>query len=120
MYIIRKEFSFSASHCLEHLQAEHPCSRIHGHNYVVTVELRGKTLSDAGFVRDYRALSPVKDFLDSALDHRHLNDFLPFNPSAENIARHLYELFRGTIPELYAVEVSETPKTTARYESNAD
>lgn len=116
MYTIRKEFHFSASHELEGLSINHPCSRVHGHNYVVTVELKSSKVNEVGFVKDYRALDPIKQFIDDALDHKHLNDFLPFNPTAENIAKHLYDLFKGNNPELSAVEVSETPKTFCRYE----
>ncbi len=120
MYIIRKEFAFSASHCLDHLPDGHPCSRIHGHNYVVTVELRSKTLNSDFFVRDYRAHDPVKRYLDNELDHKHLNDILLMQPTAENIANHLFWMFKPSMPELYAIEVSETPKTSARYEEDID
>jgi len=117
MFIIRKEIaSFSASHCLNDLSEGHPCSRQHGHNYVVIVELRSKELDNKGFVLDYNELKPIKEFIDSALDHKFLNDFLPFNPTAENIARHLFDLFKSSFPDLYAIEVCETPKTMARYE----
>ena len=40
----------------------------------------------------------------------------PLNSSAENIAKMLFEAFKPKLPELYAVEVSETPKTSAIYE----
>lgn len=116
MYKISKQFAFSASHILEGLAPGHPCSHMHGHNYVVTMHLKSKIVSDTGFVRDYRDLSVVKEYIDSTLDHKHLNDIFNFNPTAENIARYLFDLFKETIPELYAVEISETPKTTAIYE----
>ena len=120
MYKISKEFAFSASHILEGLPHDHPCARLHGHNYVVTVHLRSATLNSVGFVKDYRELSTVKDYIDNVLDHRHLNDILPFNPSAENMAKYLFDLFKKDIPELYAIEVSETPKTSAIYESDSE
>lgn len=116
MYKISKQFSFSASHVLEGLPADHPCTRLHGHNYVVTVHLRSETLDEKGFVRDYRELDLIKDYIDKHLDHRHLNEVFDFNPTAENIAKELYDLFVKDIPQIYAVEVSETPKTTAIYE----
>lgn len=53
MYRITKEFHFSASHQLIHLPAEHQCHRMHGHNYIVVVELAGAELNADGFVRDY-------------------------------------------------------------------
>lgn len=117
MYKISKQFSFSASHILEGLPQEHPCSRLHGHNYVITVHLKAERLNGVGFVKDYRELDNVKKYIDETLDHRHLNDLFPFNPTAENIAKYLYDVFKKDIPEIYAVEVSETPKTTAIYEA---
>lgn len=115
MYTISKQFEFSASHVLEGLSPDHPCGRLHGHNYLVVVELQGDTLNSVGFVRDYGDLKAVKQFIDSALDHRHLNDVLMFQPSAENLARYLFEQFQSDFPELSAVRVSETPKTWAEY-----
>lgn len=115
MFIISKQFNFSASHQLAGLPEDHPCSRLHGHNYVVEIELRG-TLTAVGFVRDYRELDAVKQFLDGRFDHRHLNDALPgINPTAENIALFLFNRFSAEYPELAAVRVSETPKTWAEY-----
>lgn len=116
MYKISKQFTFSASHQLTGLGEDHPCARLHGHNYVVTVHLKAEKLDSTGFVKDYRALSVMKDYIDNQLDHRHLNDILTANPTAENIACYLYSIFKEDIPELYAVEVSETPKTSAIYE----
>ena len=116
MYKISKQFSFSASHVLDLLPEDHPCSRLHGHNYVVTVHLKSETLDEYGFVKDYNALKNVKHFIDETLDHRYLNDRIQGSPTSENIARFLYEQFKPEIPELYAVEVSETPLTSCIYE----
>lgn len=117
MYKISKQFAFSASHILEGLPEDHPCSRLHGHNYIVTVYLKADTLNEVGFVKDYRELSLIKKYIDDNLDHRHLNDVFTVNPTAENMARELYTIFVKEIPQIYAVEVSETPKTSAIYEA---
>jgi 6-pyruvoyltetrahydropterin/6-carboxytetrahydropterin synthase len=120
MYKISKQFAFSASHILEGLPDEHPCARLHGHNYVVTLHLRAKRLNETGFVIDYHDLDFVKEYINLHIDHRHLNDVFGFNPSAENIAKHLFDLFKEKFPLLYAVEVSETPKTSAVYETDSE
>lgn len=114
---ISKEFTFSSSHQLYGLPADHPCSRLHGHNYTVRLELHGTT-DRVGFVMDYRALEPFKTFLDDTMDHRHLNDVLSFNPTAENMAKHLADYASATLrlPDsvtLVKVSISETPKTWA-------
>lgn len=140
MYTISKEFHFSASHILYGLEDGHPCGRMHGHNYVIVVELQSDTLNDVGFVKDYRELDPIKKFIDDELDHKHLNNILdpfdsivvehdpqraprslfPGNPSAENMARVLFDVFQYLVPDvkISAVTVKETPKTAARYERN--
>ena len=113
MYKISKTFDFSASHTLT-LGEGHPCSRLHGHNYTVTLVLRGE-LDEHGMVVDYRKLASFKGYLDDYLDHRHLNEVLDFEPTAELLARHLYEIASRLFSETYQVMVSETSKTTAIY-----
>lgn len=116
MYKISKQFAFSASHILNGLPGDHPCARLHGHNYIVTIYLKSETLNDVGFVKDYRELSLIKEYIDNKLDHRHLNDVFDFNPTAENLAKALYDIFIVYVPQIYAIEISETPKTSATYE----
>jgi len=76
MLTITKEFHFSASHVLDRLPSWHPCARMHGHNYIVVLELSAplEDLTEAGFVRDYRELDAFKKWMDETLDHRHLNE----------------------------------------------
>ena len=116
MFKITKEFSFCASHQLNELIEGHPCSRVHGHNYKVKLELRCNTLDRSGMVQDYGELSNFGDWVNLVLDHRHLNDIIPGNPTAENIAEWMYNKWIHRYPLLLAIEVSETPKTNARYE----
>jgi len=113
-YTIAKTFSFSASHSLPLVPDDHPCRRLHGHNYTVTLTLSSLALDFQGFVVDYRALSTFKDYLDTTFDHRHLNDFLP-NPTAENIAFLLYTWCKERWPQTSSVRVSESPTSWAEY-----
>ncbi len=115
MYLIRKEFHFSASHQLAGLPDGHPCARLHGHNYRVELVLVAEELDATGFVVDYGDLRPFQQLIDDELDHRHLNEVLSFQTSAENIARYLFGRARERWPQVVAVRVSETPKTWAEY-----
>nr|WP_086937565.1 6-carboxytetrahydropterin synthase QueD [Thaumasiovibrio occultus] len=116
MFRIRKSFQFSASHQLLGLPDDHPCTRLHGHNYEVIVELASDTLNQTGFVRDYRELGEFKRYIDDHIDHRHLNDVLcGDNTTAERLAKHFFEWCQSRWPEVCAVAVSETPKTWAEY-----
>ena len=116
MFRITKEFHFSASHHLVGLPEGHQCARMHGHNYIVVVELASETLTGPGFVRDYHDLGPLKAYIDEELDHRHLNDVLGDDRvSTECVAKHLFDWCAARWPEVAAVRVSETPKTWAEY-----
>lgn len=114
-YTITKQFTFSASHQLSGLSPVHPCARLHGHNYRVEIVLQSNILDGVGFIVDYGELKPFKEYIDNKLDHRHLNDVFGFNPTAENIARHLYEIGKSYWKQVKAVRVSETDKTWAEY-----
>lgn len=116
MYKITKEFHFSASHQLIGLPDDHPCARLHGHNYIVKVELMSDELNEHGFVKDYRDLTPLKNYIDDELDHRHLNEVFGHDGmTAEYLSKTLYEWCSERWSEVSAVMVSETPKTWAEY-----
>lgn len=116
-YTISKQFSFSASHVLGGLPEDHPCGRVHGHNYEVVVVLESDTVTPPGFVVDYRALDSFKKHLDAVYDHRHLNAFMEMEPTAENMAADLFFWCQGQPwgEFVVAVRVSETPKTWAEF-----
>ncbi len=115
-YTIRKRYTFAASHQLLGLPPDHQCSRLHGHNYVVWLELASRSIDpQPGFVRDFGELRRFKDYLDDTLDHRDLNEVLGFNPTAELLAEHLYAIAANMWPEVVAVVVQETETSYAEY-----
>lgn len=116
MYIISKEFHFAASHQLSSLPASHPCSRLHGHNYIVKLVLRAEKLDRNNFVKDYKELDFFKHYIDENIDHRHLNEvFKEPNVTAEFLAHYFYHWCKEKLPQLCAVHVSETSKSWAKY-----
>ncbi len=119
MFTIGKTFHFSASHQLHQVGEDHPCARLHGHNYEITVELQADSLNDKGFVKDYLDLAELKNYLDETLDHRHLNEVLGDDcVTAEQLAKHLYDWCAERWDEVSAIAVNETPRTFAEYRPN--
>src|SRR2546429_6977645 len=115
MYTISKQFHFSSSHQLHTLPEGHKCKRLHGHNYIAELVLRSSVVDKHGFVVDYGDMKPFKDYIDTTLDHRHLNDIIEV-PSAENIAKHLYDVAWKLWHEVsITVRVSETSDTWVEY-----
>jgi 6-pyruvoyltetrahydropterin/6-carboxytetrahydropterin synthase len=88
---------------------------MHGHSYVAELVLRSPVLDAHGFVIDYGDMKPFKDYIDTTLDHRHLNDIIEM-PTAENIAKHLYDVAWKLWHEVsITVRVCETANTSAEY-----
>lgn len=107
MYYVTKRIEISASHRLE-LDYESKCCDMHGHNWVITVYCRANELDSNGMVTDF---SHIKRLIKDKLDHKVLNDVLPFNPTAENIARWIV----ATVPNCYRADVQESEGNTASY-----
>ena len=108
MYYVTKRIEISGSHHLD-LPYESKCTRPHGHNWIITVHCRAKSLNAGGMVPDF---SEIKEDLTRTLDHQDFNTILPFNPTAENLARWILE----QIPNCFRVDVQESEGNTASYE----
>ncbi|VAW95066.1 6-carboxytetrahydropterin synthase @ Queuosine biosynthesis QueD, PTPS-I [hydrothermal vent metagenome] len=83
---------FSAAHLLRGYPGV--CSRLHGHNWKVDVEVVTSELDEIGMGMDFRDIKAATNELIGALDHRNLNDLPPFdkiNPTAENISAYIFK-----------------------------
>ena len=111
MYYISKRMEIAGAHRL-HLNYESKCSKIHGHNWIVTVHCASRELNENGMVADFTL---VKKQIHDYLDHGFLNELLPFNPTAENIARWIVD----TVDKCYRADVQESEGNIATYVSEA-
>ena len=122
MYEISVDESFAAAHNLRDYHGK--CEDLHGHNYKVRVILAGKELDRTGLLYDFVHLKQVIQEAIRSLDHKYLNELPPFdtlNPSAENIARHIYDRTAQQLPNapnaaaISSVTVWETETSAATY-----
>lgn len=98
----------SACHRLQ-LSYESKCEHLHGHNWIITVYCKSEMLNNDGMVTDF---THIKRKIHGYLDHGNLNELLPFNPTAENIARWVCE----QVDNCYRVDVEESGGNSATYE----
>jgi len=106
MFELSVEAQFSAAHCIR----GHPgrCARLHGHNYRVVVVVSAETLNDQGMVIDFADLKAICQRAVDPLDHTVLNELVPFaavNPTAEELARHIFGLIAGELSTMSEVRV---------------
>lgn len=91
MFEVSAKFSFSSAHYLRDYPGK--CSALHGHNWKVTVAVRGENTGSDGMLLDFGDLKKMMRVVEGELDHRSLNDvgeFAGMNPTAENIARYIF------------------------------
>ena len=84
---IFKEFKFSAAHNLT--TNGHPCSKLHGHNYKVRIELSGK-IDSSGMILDFSEIKKRIQPIIDKLDHSYLNDIIIRPTTSENIASWIF------------------------------
>jgi 6-pyruvoyltetrahydropterin/6-carboxytetrahydropterin synthase len=126
--VISRRESFNAAHELRNpdlSEAENrrlygKCANLHGHNYVLEVEVTGAIDPTTGYVFDLKRLSGViSRRIIEEVDHRNLNTDVPWLdgliPTAENLAVAFWERIRTELPEgsLRTVRVWETDKNWA-------
>jgi len=106
---IFKEFSFDAAHRLPNVPEGHKCARLHGHTYRVTLYVAGKIGEKTGWVMDFGDIKHAFKPIYNQLDHYYLNDIEGLdNPTAENIARWIWQRLKPVLPQLSKIQIHET------------
>lgn len=131
MYKVTQELPFCYGHRLLHYQGK--CARLHGHNGTARITLRAPALDGQGMVADFDAIErTIKTWIDDTLDHRlllHREDplipalqalnepflALDFNPTAENLARLIFERVAAAGFPVSEVQLVEVEGSIAAY-----
>ena len=124
-YNLKIVTDFASAHTLR----EYPgaCSRMHGHNWKVEVEVLATALDKVGMGIDFKEIKKATKQVTAELDHRYLNEIKPFdeiNPTAENIAAYIYngvsELVNNDRVQVTSVTLWETERACVRYSEHPD
>jgi 6-pyruvoyltetrahydropterin/6-carboxytetrahydropterin synthase len=117
MYIISVERHFRASHQLSLPNGSK--EPIHKHDWIVTADVGSDKLNSIGIVMNFRKLQAMIDKIIAGFDNTALESISFFqqnNPSAENVAKYIYNKLRIELPDgvkLRNVRVVEEPGCSA-------
>jgi len=120
MYEVLVKSDFSSAHNLRGYKGK--CEALHGHNWKIEARFQKETLNDIGLTADFSDLKSMLKAALKKLDHTYLNELDVFkkdNPSAENIARHIYKELKSSVKEkdllVKSVSVWESDASCATY-----
>ncbi|MFL5242234.1 MAG: 6-pyruvoyl trahydropterin synthase family protein [Gemmataceae bacterium] len=131
MYRVTREITFCYGHRLLHYEGK--CRHLHGHNGKVILTVEARALDKLGMVMDFSSIKRVVNgWIDENLDHRmllHKDDpvlaflrqqnepvfVMDVNPTAENIARLIFDYAAGQGIPVTEVRLWETESCYATY-----
>jgi 6-pyruvoyltetrahydropterin/6-carboxytetrahydropterin synthase len=141
MYYLTAEAAFDSAHFLCGHQGK--CANLHGHRWRMIAKIAGESLQDniesSGMLIDFSDLKREVRTLADNLDHRLLIEQgtlqpatmealqqegfevinLSFRPTAENLAKYLFDSLKALGVPMYSMTVYETPDNCAVYEESA-
>jgi 6-pyruvoyltetrahydropterin/6-carboxytetrahydropterin synthase len=131
MFRVSREIDFCYGHRL--LNYDGKCKHLHGHNGRAIITIESATLDERGMVLDFSDIKQVvSTWIDEQLDHRmllHKTDpvapllakmgeplfLMDENPTAENIARLIFDFTASRGFPIVECQLWETPRCFATY-----
>jgi len=119
MFTVSVETRFRASHQL--IGPSGTKEPAHRHNWLVTADVSSDSVNAMGVVIDFRRLKAAVDNIVAEFDNKSLSRIDHFrrnNPSAENVAKYIYEKLEPKLPKglkLQSIRVVEEPGCSARF-----
>lgn len=136
MFRVSREIDFCYGHRL--LNYDGKCRHLHGHNGRAVITLEASSLDHRGMVFDFSDIKlVVSSWIDDNLDHRMILNkkdpavevlrelgeplyLLETNPTAENIAKLIFEYTRDHGFPILQCQLWETPRCCATYSESSD
>ncbi len=113
---LMKSFDFEAAHLLPCFPEGHKCRRLHGHSYKVDVVIQGDIPKGECHLLDYADIKSTYAPIRDRLDHYYLNEIEGLeNPTAEVLAKWIWDRLKPALPMLAVIRVHETCNNACEY-----
>jgi len=111
-FSVTKVFSFEMAHQLTDCYSNE-CKNIHGHSYKMEVTFSGDIQKD-GMIMDFKRMKEIVQPIVDEFDHTFMTkERFGVNPTAENMASHVFNVIRGKTPLLTKIRLWETENCCA-------
>ena len=131
MPYLTKQFKFCAAHKYwnnkwdkdKNYQVFGDDIKVHGHNYILDVTIKGEINPDSGFIVDIQDVKSIVfenviDILDHSQIEKDIEWFKGKQPSTENLVLFIWEQISSKIKKpakLYKIKLRETPTIFTEY-----
>ena len=116
---VYKTFSIEAARSLPNLSDDHPCKKVHGHSFKITITISGEIEPQTGFVLDFNDITTAFKPIKKQIDHVYLNDINGLeNPSSENLCIWIWNKLLKALPTINQIEIKETDSTGCIYKGD--
>lgn len=113
---LTRSFGFESAHWLPCFPEGHKCRRMHGHSFKVDVVVEGEVDPAKGYLVDFGDIKRILQPIEDELDHRVLNEIDGLeNPTAELLAKWVYDRVKPALPLVKCVRIRETCTSAAEY-----
>ncbi len=115
---IWKKFRFEAAHKLPNVPDGHPCGRLHGHGFEVTLHVM-QNVKDKDMGTSFETIDAQWQNLDQLLSKKYLNNIKGLeNPTSEMISQWIWVKLKPTLPDLSWVSVYETKTAGCHFDGS--
>lgn len=109
MFELKRKYEFHAARKLTKIDTSHPCAKVHGHTFHITVTIHDEINAKTGWVIDFYDIDQIyNQKIHSILDHSYLNDIHGLeNPTTEKLAQWIWNNLKNDLKSLHSITVSE-------------
>lgn len=113
VFNLKHQFRIESARFLPRLPEGHPCKQIHGHSFLITLELESSSLQpELDWLIDFNEVAEIAKPWLAKLDHKLLNEVPGLeNPTSENLCVYLFKNLKPGLRQLKKVSVQETADT---------
>jgi 6-pyruvoyltetrahydropterin/6-carboxytetrahydropterin synthase len=113
---LKQHFHIESARYLPNLPKTHPCSKMHGHSFKISLSIIDKCNAKLGWVIDYNDITKIVSPILNEIDHKVLNEVKGLeNPTTEILCVWLFNRIKSALPQISRITIAETNQSECSY-----